>query len=181
MLSQFRRREGPSSAAGLLGPLCLLLQAPQRIPRIYAFLEVLDKETAESAETFVLRDVSQFVDQQTAVSPPARLNEDAVAQRHPDSLRGNKPQLCANGPQEVICRRDDLHSQQPDLFGMDNTDLPSRACLSRRKCDPSPQNDGLVPGRPEARNRNSCCDDKSRHDRLHQNKRPRRARFALSC
>ena len=70
MLSQLPRPH--RSAARLFRSLCLQLQIPQRIPRIDAFLEVLEKESAESAETFVLGYVSQFMDQQPAVSPMIR-------------------------------------------------------------------------------------------------------------
>jgi hypothetical protein len=73
------------------------------------------------------------MDQQPAVSPVIRLNEDAVAQRHPDCLRRNEPKLCSNSPQQAICRRDDLDCQQPDFVRMDNADLPSLVCLSRRQ------------------------------------------------
>jgi hypothetical protein len=161
VLSQLPRPH--RSAARLFRSLCLKLQIAQRIPRIDAFLEVLEKEFAESAETFVLGYVSQFMDQQPAVSPVIRLNEDAVVQRHPDCLRRNEPKLCSNGPKQAICRRDDVDSQQPDFVRMDNADLPSLVCLSRRQCHPSTQNGGFVPGGPDARNRKKCCDDNSRH------------------
>jgi len=61
-------------------------QVAQRIPRVDAFLEVLEKESAESSETFVLGYVSQFMDQQPAVSPMSRLNQDAVTQCHPNCV-----------------------------------------------------------------------------------------------
>jgi hypothetical protein len=57
----------------------------------------LEKEFAESSETFVLGYVSQFMDQHPAVSPVIRLNEDTVAERHPDCVRRNEPKLCSNG------------------------------------------------------------------------------------
>jgi hypothetical protein len=99
------------SAARLFRSLCLKLQIPQRIARIDAFLEVLEKESTESAKALVLGDVSQFMDQQAPVSPMIRLNEDAVAQGHPDCLRRNEPKLCSNGPKQAICRRDNVDGQ----------------------------------------------------------------------
>jgi hypothetical protein len=85
----------------------------------------LEKESAESTKALVLRYVSQFMHQQAPVSPMVRLNEDAVAQGHPDCLRRSEPKLCSNGPKQAICRRDNVDGQQPDFFRMDDTDLPS--------------------------------------------------------
>ncbi len=76
-----------------------------------AFLEVLEKESAETAKALVLGNMSKFVDQQPAVTPMVRLNEDTVAQRHPDRLGRNKPKLCSNCPKEVICRRDHVDGE----------------------------------------------------------------------
>src|SRR5512133_422300 len=66
------------SLARLLRPLRFKLQSPERIPGIYALLEVLEKEFAKSTQALVLGKVSQFVYEQSPVSPMLFLNTNSV-------------------------------------------------------------------------------------------------------
>jgi len=110
----------------------LLLQRGCRIADREALAQILLKKLLEPIEPFILQRVDKFVENETAVVPAIRPNEDSVPQCEPGGKRRNQlGRRRRRAKHKILWNRNAGDRQQSDFAGMSDTNSCGIGSLRR--------------------------------------------------